>query len=145
VPEGTDHVVCSHYMAHHSGMSIAAVAGSHLRSPARRSLGSGVGVADLLLQARTPRDHPDATVRTEADEAVEGRKPKSEPGHAPSCSIRKGAAFDQCHVQRTYSVMVTATGSGTAAWGRSAGHDDGSPTRPRTALVLHLPAQSRHR
>ncbi len=70
-------------MAHHSGMSIAAVADAIFEGRLRGPPSTAIPViesAELLLQERAPRDIPTATVRTEADERSkdesEGRKPR---------------------------------------------------------------------
>lgn len=122
VPEGTDHAVVLNYMAHHSGMSIAAVANAIFEGRLRDRFHSDpvIESAELLLQERAPRDIPTATVRTEADERskdeTELESPDSRIILDPARALRSTSVMSNGR----YSVMVTATGSGYSRWGELA-------------------------
>ena len=122
VPEGTDHAVVQNYMAHHSGMSIAAVADAIFEGRLRERFHSDpvIESAELLLQEKAPRDIPTATVRTEADERskdeTETESPDSRIILDPIKALRATNVMSNGH----YSVMVTATGSGYSRLGELA-------------------------
>ncbi|MER8646523.1 glucoamylase family protein [Mesorhizobium sp. M1252] len=122
VPEGTDHAVVLNYMAHHSGMSIAAVADAIFEGRLRDRFHSDpvIESAELLLQERAPRDIPTATVRTEADERskdeTEVESPDSRIVLDPLRALRATSVMSNGR----YSVMVSATGSGYSRWGELA-------------------------
>ena len=120
VPEGTDHAVVLNYMAHHSGMSIAAVADAIFEGRLRDRFHSDpvIESAELLLQERAPRDIPAATVRTEADERTakgetEVQSPDTRIVLDPLWALRSTSLMSNGH----YSVMVASTGSGYSRWG----------------------------
>jgi cyclic beta-1,2-glucan synthetase len=119
VPEGTDHQVVYNYMAHHSGMSIVAVANAVFEGRMRDRFHSDpvVEAAELLLQEKAPRDIPVATVRTEADERVKPviveESPDSRLVLNPASALRSTSLMSNGR----YSMMVSATGSGYSRWG----------------------------
>jgi cyclic beta-1,2-glucan synthetase len=122
VPEGTDHQVVYNYMAHHSGMSIVAVANAVFEGRMRDRFHSDpvIEAAELLLQEKAPRDIPVSTVRTEADERVKGvvieQSPDTRLVLNPATALRSTSLMSNGR----YSVMVTATGSGYSRWGEMA-------------------------
>jgi cyclic beta-1,2-glucan synthetase len=123
VPDGADHAVVQNYMAHHSGMSIAAVANAVFEGRLRDRFHSDpvIESAELLLQEKAPREIPADTVRTEAEERPSKDEPEPQsldtrvvldPAWAlPATSLMSNGR---------YSVMVTATGSGYSRWGELA-------------------------
>ncbi|MEW9804838.1 glucoamylase family protein [Mesorhizobium sp. ZMM04-5] len=122
VPEGTDHQVVYNYMAHHSGMSIVAVANAVFEGRMRDRFHSDpvIEAAELLLQEKAPRDIPVATVRTEADERVKGVAVEESADTRlvlnPALALRSTSLMSNGR----YSVMVTAAGSGYSRWGEQA-------------------------
>ncbi|RUZ99019.1 protein ndvB, partial [Mesorhizobium sp. M7A.F.Ca.CA.002.05.1.1] len=119
VPEGTDHVVVQNYMAHHSGMSIAAVADAIFEGRMRDRFHSDpvIESAELLLQERAPRDIPTATVRTEADERSKDETEVDSPDTRIVLNPLQSLRSTNVMSNGRYSVMVTATGSGYSRWG----------------------------
>lgn len=122
VPEGTDHAVVLNYMAHHSGMSIAAVANAIFEGRLRDRFHSDpvIESAELLLQERAPRDIPTATVRTEADERSKDETELESPDSRIILDPAKALRSTSVMSNGRYSVMVTATGSGYSRWGELA-------------------------
>ncbi|UVK37461.1 protein ndvB [Mesorhizobium sp. AR10] len=122
VPEGTDHVVVLNYMAHHSGMTIAAVANAIFEGRMRDRFHSDpvIESAELLLQERAPRDIPTATVRTEADERSKDETEAESPDARIVLDPLKALRSTSVMSNGRYSVMVTATGSGYSRWGELA-------------------------
>ncbi len=120
VPEGAGHAVVQSYFAHHSGMSIAAVANVVYEGRLRDRFHSDpvIESAELLLQEKAPREIPADTVRTEAEE-----RPLVDEQEAQSLDTRiiadPGTALRATSLMSTghYSMMVTATGSGYSRWG----------------------------
>jgi cyclic beta-1,2-glucan synthetase len=122
VPEGTDHQVVYNYMAHHSGMSIVAVANVVFEGRMRDRFHSDpvIEAAELLLQEKAPRDIPVATVRTEADERVKGVVVEESPDMRLILNPAEALRSTSLMSNGRYSVMVTATGSGYSRWGDQA-------------------------
>ncbi|MBN9071320.1 MAG: protein ndvB [Rhizobiales bacterium] len=114
VPEGSRCAVVYNYMAHHSGMSIVAIANVVFEGRMRERFHSDpvIEAAELLLQEKAPREVPVATVRTEAEERVGGGAP--EENFETRITLNPHRALRSTNVLSNghYSVMVTATGSG---------------------------------
>ncbi|MGB3643117.1 MAG: glucoamylase family protein [Mesorhizobium sp.] len=120
LPEGADHAVVRNYMAHHSGMSIAAVADAIFEGRLRDRFHSDpvIESAELLLQEKAPREILAATVRTEADERTakgetEVQSPDTRIILDPLWALRSTSLMSNGR----YCVMLTATGSGYSRWG----------------------------
>ncbi len=122
LPEGTNRAVVREYMAHHQGMTLAALANVLCGGTMRRRFHSEplVQSAELLLQERTPRDvavsHPRA-------EEVGSRR------HVRDFVVPVLRRFQSPHdptprahllSNGRYSVMVTAAGSGYSRFEGSA-------------------------
>ena len=118
VPEGKTVAVVRAFMAHHLGMSIVAIADATLNGIMRARFHADplIEANELLLQERAPRgvtsvrEMPAAhrqVVRTRDAAAPGGRRF----GHAP-------AASPDTHLlcNGSYSVMLTASGSGYSRW-----------------------------
>ncbi|OWK18618.1 hypothetical protein AJ88_07355 [Mesorhizobium amorphae CCBAU 01583] len=122
VPEGSDHAVVLNYMAHHSGMSIAAVADAIFEGRLRDRFHSDpvIESAELLLQERAPRDIPTATVRTEADERSKDETETESPDTRIILEPARALRSTNVMSNGRYSVMVTATGSGYSRFGELA-------------------------
>ena len=123
VPEGTDHAVVLNYFAHHSGMSIAAVADAVFEGRLRDRFHSDpvIESAELLLQEKAPREIPADTVRTEAEERTskdetEVQSPDTRIILDPLWALRSTCVMSNGR----YSVMVSATGTGYSRWGELA-------------------------
>ncbi|XJN88341.1 GH36-type glycosyl hydrolase domain-containing protein [Mesorhizobium terrae] len=120
VPEGTDHAVVQNYFAHHSGMSIAAIADAVFEGRLRDRFHSDpvIESAELLLQEKAPREIPADTVRTDVEEQAvadetEFQNPDTRVVLDPAWALRATNLMSNGR----YSVMVTATGSGYSRWG----------------------------
>src|SRR5690606_19324101 len=119
VPEGTDHQVVYNYMAHHSGMSIVAVANAVFEGRMRERFHSDpvIEAAELLLQEKAPRSIPVATVRTAADERVKSIAVEESLDTRiilnPALALRSTSLMSNGR----YTVMVTAAGSGYSRCG----------------------------
>ena len=120
VPEGANHAVVLNYYAHHSGMTIAAVANVVFEGRLRDRFHSDpvIESAELLLQEKAPREIPADTVRTEAEERplldeqeVQSLDTRIIPD--PANALRATSLMSNGR----YSMMVTATGSGYSRWG----------------------------
>ncbi len=120
VPEGARCAVVQNYFAHHSGMSIAAIADAVFEGRLRDRFHSDpvIESAELLLQEKAPREIPADTVRTEAEERAskddtEVQSPDTRIILDPAWSLRATNLMSNGR----YSVMVTATGSGYSRCG----------------------------
>ena len=119
VPEGTPFAMVRAFMAHHQGMTIAAIANVAFCGRLRDRFHAEplVQATELLLQERTPRDvsvtHPRAEEVTSAARI----------GDAPPPIVRRlltpHDATPQTHLLSNgrLTVMVTAAGSGFTRWG----------------------------
>ncbi|MHA6684796.1 GH36-type glycosyl hydrolase domain-containing protein [Mesorhizobium sp. A556] len=142
VPEGSDHAVVHNYMAHHSGMSIAAVADAIFEGRLRDRFHSDpvIESAELLLQEKAPREILAAAVRTEADERTakaetEVQSPDTRIILNPPRALRSTSLMSNGR----YSVMLTATGSGYSRWGEVAvTRWQPDPTEDRLGTYLFL-------
>src|SRR5690606_13727423 len=120
VPEGANHAVVESYFAHHSGMSIAAVANAVFEGRLRDRFHSDpvIESAELLLQEKAPRQIPADTVRTEAEERPlldeqEAQNLDTRIIPDPVTALRSTSLMSNGR----YSLTVTATGSGYSRWG----------------------------
>ena len=142
LPEGADHVVVKNYMAHHSGMTIAAVADAIFEGRLRDRFHSDpvIESAELLLQEKAPREILAAAVRTEADERTakgetELQSPDTRIILDPLWALRSTSLMSNGR----YSVMVTATGSGYSRWGDIAvTRWQPDPTEDRSGTYIFL-------
>ncbi|MET1084312.1 MAG: glucoamylase family protein, partial [Burkholderiales bacterium] len=141
VPEGTDHAVVFNYMAHHSGMSIVAVANAIFEGRMRDRFHSDpvIEAAELLLQEKAPRNIPVATVRTEADDAVAVEKEEVAPDSRNILNPAHASRATNVMSNGRYSVMVTATGTGYSRWNDlSVTRWRGDPTEDRDGTFIFL-------
>ncbi len=120
VPEGARCAVVLNYFAHHSGMSIAAIADAVFEGRMRDRFHSDpvIESAELLLQEKAPREIPADTVRTEAEERTskdetEVQSPDTRIILDPMWALRATNLMSNGR----YCVMVTATGSGYSRCG----------------------------
>ncbi|MET0598352.1 MAG: glucoamylase family protein [Mesorhizobium sp.] len=119
VPEGDRRAIVYNYMAHHQGMSIVAIANAVFEGRMRDRFHSDpvIEAAELLLQEKAPRDvpisvaKPEATERVKAVDAVE-LSPDTRVVVNPLRALRSTDLMSNGH----YSVMLTATGSGSSRW-----------------------------
>ena len=119
LPEGATLALVRAYMAHHQGMTIAAIAnvlhGGRMRE--RFHTEPMVQATELLLQERTPRDvsvtHPRAEEVSSAARINDGLAPVVRRLQTPH------DATPQTHLLSNgrYAVMLTAAGSGYSRWG----------------------------
>jgi len=119
LPEGADAVIVKAFMAHHQGMTIAAVANVLFdgRMRARFHADAMVQAAELLLHERTPRDVSVSHPRAEEVKAVA----RSDDQQLPTLRRVHTAhsAAPQTHILSNgrYAVMLSAAGSGYSRWG----------------------------
>jgi cyclic beta-1,2-glucan synthetase len=118
VPDGAEVAIVRTYMAHHQGMTIAAIANVLLDGEMRARFHAepSIQATELLLQERAPRDvsvvHPRA-------EEVKTAAPLADP-RLPDVRRLHGTydATPQTHLLSNgrYSVMMTGAGSGYSRW-----------------------------
>ncbi|HEY1314013.1 MAG TPA: glucoamylase family protein [Steroidobacteraceae bacterium] len=118
VPDGAEVAIVRAYMAHHQGMTIAAIANvlhdGQMR--ARFHAEPSIRATELLLQERAPRDvsvvHPRAEEVKTAAPLLDPRVPDVRRLHSPF------DATPQTHLLSNgrYSVMITGAGSGYSRW-----------------------------
>ncbi|MCB1469320.1 MAG: protein ndvB, partial [Rhizobiaceae bacterium] len=119
LPEGRDHAVVYNYMAHHTGMSIVAIANAVFEGRMRDRFHADpvIEAAELLLQEKAPRDVPSTTIRTEADERSDLRVLEENFDTRLILAPHRELRATNVLSNGRYSVMVTATGSGYSRFG----------------------------
>ncbi|MCO6390187.1 protein ndvB [Aliihoeflea aestuarii] len=141
VPTGSDHAVVRNYMAHHTGMSIVAVANVIFEGRMRDRFHSDavIEAAELLLQEKAPRDVPATKIRAEAGDRI------SEEEIETSSDIRVIADPVNALPATTlmsngyYSVMLTARGTGYSRSGEiSVTRWSGDPIEDRSGTFLFV-------
>ena len=117
LPEGEPYAIVRAYMAHHQGMTIVSLANLLLGSTMRRRFEAdpSVQATDLLLQERTPR-----TVAVARPASAESARLQVR-AEVPPVLRRFRSPHDptpRTHVlsNGSYSVMMTAAGSGYSRW-----------------------------
>jgi cyclic beta-1,2-glucan glucanotransferase len=118
IPDGAEVAVVRAYMAHHQGMTIAAIANVLLDGEMRSRFHAepSIQATELLLQERAPRDvsavHPRAEEVKTAAPLADPRLPDVRRLHTPF------DATPQTHLLSNgrYSVMITGAGSGYSRW-----------------------------
>jgi cyclic beta-1,2-glucan synthetase len=118
VPAERQAAVVRAYMAHHHGMTIAALANVLLDGVLRRRFHAVpmIGAADLLLQERVPRDVPVARPRVEEVRAVRHVREIVPPVVRRFTSPHHRMPRTHILSNGRYSVMVTNAGSGYSRW-----------------------------
>jgi cyclic beta-1,2-glucan synthetase len=119
LPEGKSSAIVRNYMAHHQGMSIAAIGNVVLNGRLRDRFHSDpvIEAAELLLQERAPREI--VAVRT-----PDASEPKSDTAADLVAAIKYRVIEDPVRARRSvavisnghYSLMMTAAGSGYSRW-----------------------------
>jgi len=119
VPEGASFAMVRAFMAHHQGMTIAAIANVVYAGRLRDRFHAEpmVQAAELLLQERTPRDvsvtHPRAEEVTTAARISDALPAVVRRLHTPHDTTPQTHLLSNGH----FTVMVTAAGSGYSRWG----------------------------
>jgi cyclic beta-1,2-glucan synthetase len=118
VPDGAEVAIVRAYMAHHQGMTIAAVANVLFdgQMRARFHAEPSVQATELLLQERAPRD---VSVVLPRAEEVKTAAPLADSRVSDVRRLRSTYdATPQTHLLSNgrYSVMITAAGSGYSRW-----------------------------
>jgi len=114
LPAGATRAIVANYMAHHHGMSIAAIANVVFEGRLRERFHSDpvIEAAELLLQEKAPRDIPATVLRAEAGERVQPAEAETSPDTRlvlnPLVSVPATNLMSNGH----YSVMVTSAGTG---------------------------------
>ena len=118
VPEGETVAIVRAYMAHHQGMTLVALADA-LNDGAMRARFHAepiIQATELLLQERTPRDVSVARPRAEEVKAQANVREIAAPTirrfHSPHDLIPRTHLLSN----GTYTVMITAAGSGFSRW-----------------------------
>jgi cyclic beta-1,2-glucan synthetase len=118
VPEGKKYALVRNFMAHHHGMSIAAIANVVFSGKLRDLFHSDpvIEAAELLLQEKAPRDVPVITIKSDEKLASKGpgelRRPALREIATPLLAERETVLLSNGH----YATMMTATGSGYSRW-----------------------------
>ncbi|WP_099867341.1 GH36-type glycosyl hydrolase domain-containing protein [Pararhizobium haloflavum] len=141
VPEKQTYAVVRNYMAHHHGMSIAAIANVVFSGRLRDLFHSDpvIEAAELLLQEKAPRDVPVITIKHDEKLSSKGpaelRRPELRIVRDPLHAERMTSLMSNGH----YSTMLTATGSGYARWnGLSVTRWKPDPTEDRWGSFVFL-------
>jgi cyclic beta-1,2-glucan synthetase len=117
LPTGSTQAIVRSFMAHHQGMTIAAIANVLMdgRLRARFHAEPMIQAVDLLLQERVPRDASEAPPRAR-DVATAATEPLLPP------AVRRfpnpAAAAETAHLlsNGSYGVVLTPTGAGYSRW-----------------------------
>ena len=118
VPEGRRFSPVKAYMAHHQGMTLAAICNALTNHALVRRFHADrrMGTMDLLLQERIPWDLPPETPRAEQEEEPPSRKAPATIPHSwiPSTTL----SFPQVHVlgNGRLATWISAGGSGALSW-----------------------------
>jgi cyclic beta-1,2-glucan synthetase len=118
LPSGATVAIVRAFMAHHQGMTVVAIANTLLngRMRARFHAQASVRATELLLQERTPRDV--SVARPRAEDVLTTASTVDAP--QPHVRVIRHAhdATPQTHLlsNSSYSVMLTAAGSGYSRW-----------------------------
>ena len=119
VPEGERFALVRAYMAHHQGMTIAAIANAVFDGAMRERFHAEpiIQATELLLQERVPREI--ASTRPWAAEVKSGTRASDvDPsGGRRIVSVHQPTPETQLLSNGTYAVMLTAAGSGYSRWG----------------------------
>ncbi|MDX3928377.1 MAG: glucoamylase family protein [Shinella sp.] len=141
VPEGKTCAVVRNYMAHHHGMSIAAVANVAFDGRLRELFHADpvIEAAELLLQEKAPRDIPIINAKREPETVGSTQadllRPEVRKIKDPANKDRQTVFLSNGH----YSVMLTATGSGYSRWnGQSVSRWKPDPTEDRWGTFIFL-------
>ncbi|MEO8242773.1 MAG: glucoamylase family protein [bacterium] len=117
-PEGTDHAIVQSFMAHHQGMTIAALTNVVLDAPLRRDFHADpiIQAVDALLQERVPRDVSLAPPR--AREVRTGADVQSSPDvlrhfEHPAETVPTAHLLSNGR----YGLVLTPGGAGYSRWG----------------------------
>ncbi|MCO5084812.1 MAG: protein ndvB [Rhizobiaceae bacterium] len=119
VPEGSSYAVVYNYMAHHTGMSIVAIANVVFEGRMRDRFHADpvIEAAELLLQEKAPREVPTATVRADASERSKAQVIEENFDTRLILNPHRELRATNVLSNGRYSVMVTATGSGYSRFG----------------------------
>ena len=117
LPAGADRAIVRSFMAHHQGMTIAAIAncvqGGRLR--ARFHAEPMIRAVELLLQERVPRDASDAPPRAREVLAT-APEPVSQPVVRRFPTPAEAAPTAHLLSNGTYGVVLTPKGAGYSRW-----------------------------
>lgn len=122
VPQGQAVALVRNFMAHHQGMTIAAIADAVLDGAMRRRFHAEpiIKAAELLLQERMPREI--AVQPPWASDAASAAKVRELEAPVSARRVDPYAGTPATHLLSNdrYSVMLTAAGSGYSRWGHLA-------------------------
>jgi cyclic beta-1,2-glucan synthetase len=142
VPEGQTCAVVYNYMAHHHGMSIAAVANVAFNGHLRELFHSDpvIEAAELLLQEKAPREIPVMSAKHEANQPGNNvgdnlPRPEIRTIDNPEVKDRQAVFLSNGH----YSLMLTTGGSGYSRWnGQTVARWKPDPTEDRHGTFIFL-------
>lgn len=117
LPADADFAIVRSYMAHHQGMTIAAIANcvQNGRLRTRFHAEPMIKAVDLLLQERVPRDASDAPPRAK-EVLVTAQEPTAEPVVRRFATPADAAPTGHLLSNGSYGVMLTPTGAGYSRW-----------------------------
>ncbi|MBY0563202.1 MAG: protein ndvB [Hyphomonadaceae bacterium] len=119
LPEGASLVLVEAFMAHHQGMTIAAIANVVLDGVIRRRFHAEpmVRAAELLLHERTPRVVRPAMIAHPAKPAYAAAHTEMAQSSRRAANPQSATPIAQLLSNGHYAVMLTGAGSGYSAWG----------------------------
>ena len=117
LPAGADRAIVRSFMAHHQGMTIAAIANcvQDGRLRARFHAEPMIRAVELLLQERVPRDATDAPPRAREVLAT-AHEPASQPVVRRFPAPAEASPTAHLLSNGTYGVVLTPTGAGYSRW-----------------------------
>ncbi|MFB2551490.1 GH36-type glycosyl hydrolase domain-containing protein [Ensifer soli] len=141
VPEGQTCAVVRNYMAHHHGMSIAAVANVVFNGRLRELFHADpvIEAAELLLQEKAPRDIPIINAKNDPGTLGKGQadllRPEVRTIVNPLSKERQTVFLSNGH----YSIMLTSGGAGYSRWnGQSVVRWKPDPSEDRYGTFIFL-------
>jgi cyclic beta-1,2-glucan synthetase len=122
LPEGASSAVVHAWMAHHQGMTVAALANVLLQGLLRARFHSDplVRAAELLMQERAPRDVPVRQPHTEEVASTRRLSDVVAPQVRRHLTAHDAVPQTQVLANGRYSLLLTAAGSGYSRWGELA-------------------------
>ncbi|MCC5984499.1 MAG: glycosyl transferase [Rhodobacteraceae bacterium] len=117
LPDGADRAIVRSFMAHHQGMTIAAIANcvQHGRLRARFHTEPMIRAVELLLQERVPRDATDAPPRAREVLAT-APEPELQPVVRRFPTPAEAAPTAHLLSNGAYGVLLTPSGAGFSRW-----------------------------
>ncbi|MGD9916235.1 MAG: glucoamylase family protein, partial [Rhizobiaceae bacterium] len=141
LPAGATRAIVYNYMAHHHGMSIAAIANVVFEGRLRDRFHSDpvIEAAELLLQEKAPRDIPATVLRAEASGRVHPVEAETSPDSRVVLNPRISVPATNLMSNGRYNVMVTSSGTGYSRYNDvSLTRFNADPTEDRSGTFLFV-------